>query len=127
MTYHTVLKTSTDYIDALRQAREIGANITKTLVHMNLSDFGGQGGSDSLMAVFPYRCAPLETGGISRQKTVASWIEIALFDRRLDRGSSFWQKTCQLDKDNISQNKIVTNWIDLALLGRRLFDSAVYN
>ena len=65
MTYHTVLKTSTDYIDALRQAREIGANITNTLVHMNMSDSGGQDGSDSLMEVFPYRCAPLETGSIS--------------------------------------------------------------
>jgi hypothetical protein len=31
MTYHTILKTSTDYTDAVRQARAIAANITKTL------------------------------------------------------------------------------------------------
>ncbi|XP_076457250.1 NPC intracellular cholesterol transporter 1-like [Babylonia areolata] len=52
MTYHTVLKTSGDYIDALRHARDMSANITATLVDMNLSL------SDSfdphLQEVFPY-------------------------------------------------------------------------
>lgn len=31
MTYHTILRNSSDYIDALNQARIIGANLTKTL------------------------------------------------------------------------------------------------
>ena len=31
MTYHTILRSSLDYIDALKQARNIGDNLTKTL------------------------------------------------------------------------------------------------
>ena len=31
MTYHTILRSSSDYIDALKQARIIGTNLTKTL------------------------------------------------------------------------------------------------
>jgi Niemann-Pick C1 protein len=31
MTYHTILKTSKDYTDAMKQARVIAANISKTL------------------------------------------------------------------------------------------------
>ena len=65
MTYHTVLKTSPDYIDALRQAREIGANITKSLALRNRSDSGGSDSSDSLMEVFPYRYVLLDGGSSS--------------------------------------------------------------
>lgn len=36
MTYHTVLKNSTDYIDAIRWARKLSDNITTTL---NISVF----------------------------------------------------------------------------------------
>ena len=43
MSYHTVLKTSSDFIDAYKHAREISANITKTM------DTGGR------YKVFPYR------------------------------------------------------------------------
>ncbi|KAL8625091.1 hypothetical protein ACOMHN_030726 [Nucella lapillus] len=52
MTYHTVLKTSADYIDALRQARELSANVTKTLGFMNLSD--PDAANPQLPEVFPY-------------------------------------------------------------------------
>ena len=31
MTYHTILRNSSDYTDALRQARIIGDNLTETL------------------------------------------------------------------------------------------------
>ena len=31
MTYHTILRNSSDYIDALKQARIIGDNLTRTL------------------------------------------------------------------------------------------------
>lgn len=44
MTYHTILKTSEDYINALKDAREISDNITKTL-----NKDGGH------YKVFPYR------------------------------------------------------------------------
>lgn len=42
MTYHTVLKTSSDYIEALRHAYEISANISNTINQSNVK-------------VFPYR------------------------------------------------------------------------
>ncbi|XP_064596791.1 NPC intracellular cholesterol transporter 1-like [Liolophura sinensis] len=45
MTYHTILKTNEDYIRALKYAREMGDNITKTL-----HDLGGS----SNIRVFPY-------------------------------------------------------------------------
>ncbi|KAK7091360.1 NPC intracellular cholesterol transporter 1-like [Littorina saxatilis] len=54
MTYHTVLKTSQDYIDALRQAREIGANITKSLKLMHIKEHSHSSDDDSLLEVFPY-------------------------------------------------------------------------
>lgn len=44
MTYHTVLKTSADFIDAMEKARLIASNITRTM---------GLEGSDH--RVFPYR------------------------------------------------------------------------
>lgn len=44
MTYHTILKTSADYIDAMKKARLIASNITETLRSK---------GSD--YQVFPYR------------------------------------------------------------------------
>ena len=44
MSYHTILKGSTDYISALKYARVIGDNLTKTL------DLDG-------VEIFPYRCA----------------------------------------------------------------------
>lgn len=44
MTYHTVLQTSADFIDAMRKARLIAGNITQTM---------SQGGSN--YRVFPYR------------------------------------------------------------------------
>ncbi|XP_073710084.1 NPC intracellular cholesterol transporter 1 [Misgurnus anguillicaudatus] len=43
MTYHTILKTSTDYIDAMRMAREITDNITQAI-----------GPQDKSYRVFPY-------------------------------------------------------------------------
>ena len=33
MTFHTILKDSSDFIDALKQARILSANLTKTLDH----------------------------------------------------------------------------------------------
>lgn len=44
MTYHTVLQTSADFIDAMKKARLIAGNITKTM--------GLEGGN---YRVFPYR------------------------------------------------------------------------
>lgn len=44
MTYHTVLRTSTDYIDALRKARLVASNITRSM-----------GAKGSNYRVFPYR------------------------------------------------------------------------
>ena len=55
MTYHTVLKTSADYIDALRNARKIGDNITSTLTAMNLTVTDPDKKSKVLPEVFPYR------------------------------------------------------------------------
>ncbi|XP_037364629.1 NPC intracellular cholesterol transporter 1 [Talpa occidentalis] len=43
MTYHTVLRTSADFIDAMRKARQVASNITKTM-----------GLEDSTYRVFPY-------------------------------------------------------------------------
>lgn len=45
MTYHTIMKTSHDYIEALKYAREIATNITRVL----------NNGTDSNFEVFPYR------------------------------------------------------------------------
>jgi Niemann-Pick C1 protein len=44
MTYHTVLQTSADYIDALKKARLVAGNITGTM-----------GAKGSNFRVFPYR------------------------------------------------------------------------
>lgn len=44
MTYHTVLKTSADFIDALKKARIIANNITEAMVH-----------KEKNAEVFPYR------------------------------------------------------------------------
>lgn len=54
MTYHTVLKTSKDYIEALAQARQISANISKTLAKMNVTEYNGDNDGQSLQEVFPY-------------------------------------------------------------------------
>lgn len=45
MTYHTIMKTSADYIDALRQAKRIAENIT-----VSVDDHGERN-----QKVFPYR------------------------------------------------------------------------
>lgn len=47
MTYHTVLKNSTDYINALMNARKVAENITKTINEK----------TSSQIEVFPYRYA----------------------------------------------------------------------
>lgn len=44
MTYHTVLKTSSDFIDAMKKARVIADNITETM-----------GIKEKSYRVFPYR------------------------------------------------------------------------
>ncbi|KAL8568619.1 hypothetical protein ACOMHN_032275 [Nucella lapillus] len=57
MTYHTVLKTSSDYVDALKKAREIGANISATLRHLRSGDSDSSPGfhdNQQLEEVFPY-------------------------------------------------------------------------
>lgn len=46
MTYHTVLKTSSDFIDAMKKARAIADNITETM-----------GIKEKNYRVFPYRYA----------------------------------------------------------------------
>lgn len=46
MTYHTVLKKSSDYIDAMKKARDIADNITETM-----------GIKEKNYRVFPYRYA----------------------------------------------------------------------
>lgn len=38
MTYHTILKTSADFIAALEHAREISLNISKTLKANHITD-----------------------------------------------------------------------------------------
>lgn len=53
MTYHTVLQTSADFIDAMRKARLIAGNITQTM---------SQGGGN--YRVFPYRCVWLVHTGV---------------------------------------------------------------
>jgi len=61
MTYHSVLKTSQDFTDALRYARELGDNITDTLGHANGSGFVEVEHSNATQfrvltpRVFPYR------------------------------------------------------------------------
>lgn len=47
MAYHSVLKTSKDYISALQEARKLAGNITKT-IHSRI-----EGAED--VEVFPYR------------------------------------------------------------------------
>ena len=79
MTYHTVLKTSQDYIDALRQAREIGANITQSLALQNRSDSGGGDSSNSLMEVFPYRCVLT----VLDSRLLSQWMVATPLDSRL--------------------------------------------
>lgn len=46
MTYHTILKTSKDYYEALEWARDISENITNTL---------NEGQKEPVYEVFPYR------------------------------------------------------------------------
>ena len=48
MTYHTILKTSADYIKALKMAREVAANITTMLNTNKTAD-------QKKETVFPYR------------------------------------------------------------------------
>lgn len=47
MTFHTVLKTSKDYYEAMRSARSIANNMTETIKRKNLN---------TTVEVFPYRC-----------------------------------------------------------------------
>lgn len=46
MTYHTILKTSQDYYEALLWARQVSDNITLTI---------NAGGTEPKVEVFPYR------------------------------------------------------------------------
>lgn len=58
MTYHTVLKTSSDYIKALRFARELGDNITQTLLNWNSTQADkkyDEKFQNVTAKVFPYR------------------------------------------------------------------------
>jgi len=60
MTYHSVLKTSPDFIGALRYARELGDNITRMFEQTNVSSsdelLGNSTSFCNLTArVFPYR------------------------------------------------------------------------
>lgn len=62
MTYHSVLKTSTDYIKALKFARELGDNITKALSNPDiLNPKDGRNVAlnfkNITAKVFPYRYA----------------------------------------------------------------------
>jgi Niemann-Pick C1 protein len=50
MAYHTILKTSKDYFEALRSARTISANITDT-INLRLQTLG----YSTTIEVFPYR------------------------------------------------------------------------
>ena len=55
MTYHTVMKSSRQFYEALRSARSIADNITRTL---NLVEKDGElvPSGDMKYTVFPYRC-----------------------------------------------------------------------
>ncbi len=61
MTYQTILKTSADYIGALRYARELADNITLTLNHWNADNItedrvaAGTKWANITEKVFPYR------------------------------------------------------------------------
>jgi len=59
MTYHSVLKTSQDFTNALRYARELGDNITESFEDTNTSDIVGPGNvthfQNCTSRVFPYR------------------------------------------------------------------------
>uniref|UniRef100_A0AAG5DBY3 SSD domain-containing protein n=1 Tax=Anopheles atroparvus TaxID=41427 RepID=A0AAG5DBY3_ANOAO len=53
MAYHTILKSSSDYFEALRSARKISANITST-IHANLRLQGRDEAEIQQIEVFPY-------------------------------------------------------------------------
>uniref|UniRef100_A0A182W717 SSD domain-containing protein n=1 Tax=Anopheles minimus TaxID=112268 RepID=A0A182W717_9DIPT len=53
MAYHTILKSSSDYYEALRSARKISANITST-IHANLRLQGRNEAEIQQIEVFPY-------------------------------------------------------------------------
>ncbi|KAG5682988.1 hypothetical protein PVAND_012302 [Polypedilum vanderplanki] len=53
MTYHTILKTSSDYFEALRAARKVSANITKT-IHASMRLSGRPESEIENVEVFPY-------------------------------------------------------------------------
>ena len=60
MTYHTVLKTSADYIEALRYSRELADNITNTVLRWHNQthpsvDAGDMPFTNITEKVFPYR------------------------------------------------------------------------
>ncbi len=59
MTYHTVCKTNSDYIEALRYARELADNLTLALNHWpgdNTSDiYNNMTNANEHEKVFPYR------------------------------------------------------------------------
>lgn len=53
MTYHTILKSSSDYFEALRSARKISANITQT-IHASMRLAGRPESDIEQVEVFPY-------------------------------------------------------------------------
>jgi len=56
MTYHTVLKTSQNFTDALRFAREIGDNLTKALIqNTQRGESNDTAFFNVTQKVFPYR------------------------------------------------------------------------
>ena len=65
MTYHTVLKTSDDFVGALRYARDLGDNITRIIAEWNMNktkeaavESGSTGFTNLTEKVFPYRWVP---------------------------------------------------------------------
>ena len=61
MTYHTILKTSDDFVAALRYSRELADNITYTIGHWHnhTEDNGTVPWRNTTEKVFPYRYIPI--------------------------------------------------------------------
>ena len=59
MTYHTVLKESDDFVDALRYSRELSDNITQQLKHWpynaTLPNGATLSSGSATESIFPYR------------------------------------------------------------------------
>lgn len=75
MTYHTVLQTSADFIDAMRKARLVAGNITQTM---------SRGGSNC--RVFPYRWVWLVHMGCPRDRPHLSGRGWVFFWDKLSEG-----------------------------------------